>query len=171
MQNNIWFVFAKFYYRQTYHVPYVTIHSKMNYIPQAILCWLFPNTSCAVLLKSVRLGKNVITRFVKEYPVSSVPSKKQESGKISNDRCGGGQERNRTQKPAFVFDGMWLTVSTDTIGRSNRHWWSKFPSVIHEVPLHELQVWFPSVYKQMLRRFPTFQVATTCFSCSPPHLN
>ena len=23
--------------------------------------------------------------------------------------------------------------------------------------------WFPSVYKQMLRRFPTFQVATTCF--------
>jgi len=30
---------------------------------------------------------------------------------------------------------------------------------------------FPSVYKQMLRRFPTFQVATTCFSCSPPDLN
>ena len=31
--------------------------------------------------------------------------------------------------------------------------------------------WFPCVYKQMLRRFPTFQVATTCFSCSPPDLN
>ena len=31
--------------------------------------------------------------------------------------------------------------------------------------------WFPSVYKQMLRWFPTFQVATTCFSCSPPDLN
>ena len=31
--------------------------------------------------------------------------------------------------------------------------------------------WFPCVYKQMLRRFPTFQVATTCFSCSPPELN
>ena len=30
--------------------------------------------------------------------------------------------------------------------------------------------WFPCVYKQMLRRFPTFQVATTCFSCSPPEL-
>ena len=30
---------------------------------------------------------------------------------------------------------------------------------------------FPSVYKQMLRRFPTFQVAITCFSCSPPDLN
>ena len=31
--------------------------------------------------------------------------------------------------------------------------------------------WFPCAYKQMLRRFPTFQVATTCFSCSPPDLN
>ena len=31
--------------------------------------------------------------------------------------------------------------------------------------------WFPCVYKQMVRRFPTFQVATTCFSCSPPDLN
>jgi len=30
---------------------------------------------------------------------------------------------------------------------------------------------FPCVYKQMLRWFPTFQVATTCFSCSPPELN
>ena len=31
--------------------------------------------------------------------------------------------------------------------------------------------WFPCVYKQMLRRLPTFQVTTTCFSCSPPDLN
>ena len=31
--------------------------------------------------------------------------------------------------------------------------------------------WFPCVYKQMLRWFPTFQVATTCFSCIPPDLN
>ena len=31
--------------------------------------------------------------------------------------------------------------------------------------------WFPCVYKQMLRWFPTFQVATACFSCSPPDLN
>jgi hypothetical protein len=30
---------------------------------------------------------------------------------------------------------------------------------------------FPCVYKQTLRRLPTFQVATTCFSCSPPDLN
>ena len=31
--------------------------------------------------------------------------------------------------------------------------------------------WFRCVYKQMLRWFPRFQVATTCFSCSPPDLN
>jgi len=31
--------------------------------------------------------------------------------------------------------------------------------------------WFPCVYKQMLRWFPTLQVATTCFSCSPPDVN
>ena len=28
--------------------------------------------------------------------------------------------------------------------------------------------WFPSVYKRMLRWIPSFQVATTCLSCSPP---
>jgi hypothetical protein len=31
--------------------------------------------------------------------------------------------------------------------------------------------WFLRVYMQMLRRLPTFQVATTCFSCSSPDLN
>ena len=31
--------------------------------------------------------------------------------------------------------------------------------------------WFPCVYKQMLKWFSRFQVATTCFSCSPPDLN
>ena len=31
--------------------------------------------------------------------------------------------------------------------------------------------WFPCVYKQMLRWFPRFQIATTCFSYSPPDLN
>jgi len=30
--------------------------------------------------------------------------------------------------------------------------------------------WFPCVYKRTLRWFPSFQVATTCFSCSPPDL-
>jgi hypothetical protein len=31
--------------------------------------------------------------------------------------------------------------------------------------------WFPCVYMRMLRWFSRFQVATTCFSCSPPDLN
>ena len=31
--------------------------------------------------------------------------------------------------------------------------------------------WFPCVYKRMLRWFPRHQVATACFSCSPPDLN
>jgi hypothetical protein len=31
--------------------------------------------------------------------------------------------------------------------------------------------WFPCVYKRMLRWFPSFPVATTCFSCSSPDLN
>jgi hypothetical protein len=30
---------------------------------------------------------------------------------------------------------------------------------------------FPCVYKRMLRWFPSFQVATTCLSCSPPDFN
>ena len=30
---------------------------------------------------------------------------------------------------------------------------------------------FPCVYKRMLRWFPSFQIATTCLSCSPPDLN
>ena len=31
--------------------------------------------------------------------------------------------------------------------------------------------WFPRVFKRMLSWFPTFQVATTCLSCSPPDVN
>ena len=31
--------------------------------------------------------------------------------------------------------------------------------------------WFPRVFKQMLRWFPTLQVATTRFSCNPPDVN
>jgi len=31
--------------------------------------------------------------------------------------------------------------------------------------------WIPCFYKRLLRWSPSFQVATTCFSCSPPDLN
>ena len=37
--------------------------------------------------------------------------------------------------------------------------------------LHTGFSWFPCVYKQMLIWFPRLQVATACFSCSPPDLN
>ena len=47
---------------------------------------------------------------------------------------------------------------------------SVFGSFCERPPRHRFS-WFPCVYKQMLRWFPTFQVATTCFSCSPPNLN
>jgi len=30
--------------------------------------------------------------------------------------------------------------------------------------------WFPCVYKRMLRWFPSFQVSTSCSSCSNPDL-
>src|SRR5215468_10676051 len=41
-------------------------------------------------------------------------------------------------------------------------------------PATSIQVFFlgfPVSLKQMLRWFPSFQVATTCYSCSPPDLN
>jgi hypothetical protein len=37
-------------------------------------------------------------------------------------------------------------------------------------PLRHRLSWFPCVYKQMLRWFPRFQVAATCFLCSHPYL-
>ena len=45
-----------------------------------------------------------------------------------------------------------------------------FASSCDRPPRHRFFL-FPCVYKQMLRWFPRFQVATTCFSCSPPDLN
>ena len=46
--------------------------------------------------------------------------------------------------------------------------YSESPTTGH---LHTGLSWFPWVYKQKLRWFPTFQVATTCFSLIPPELN
>jgi hypothetical protein len=46
--------------------------------------------------------------------------------------------KKKIQKPVIVFEDTRLTLSTNT----NRHWLSKFPSAIQEVPLHELEVVF-----------------------------
>ena len=58
----------------------------------------------------------------------------------------------------FTSDAGLLAISQYSEGPATRHLDTGFS-------------WFHCVYKQMLRWFPRFQVATTCFSCSPPDLN
>ena len=58
----------------------------------------------------------------------------------------------------FTLDAVLLAISQ----------YSEVPATCH---LDTGFSWFPCVYKQMLRWFPRFQVATTCFSCSAPDLN
>ena len=58
----------------------------------------------------------------------------------------------------FTLDAGLLAISQYSEGPATGHLDTGFS-------------WFPCVYKQMLRWFPTFQVATTCLSCSPPDLN
>ena len=58
-----------------------------------------------------------------------------------------------------------FTLDTGLLARSQ---YSEGPATGH---LDTGFSWFPCVYKQMLRWFPRFQVATTCFSYSPPDLN
>ena len=61
-----------------------------------------------------------------------------------------------------------LLFSTLDAGLLARSQYSEGPATDH---LDTGFSWFPCVYKQMLRWFPRFQVATTCFLCSPPDLN
>ena len=61
--------------------------------------------------------------------------------------------------------GFFLTLDAGLLARSQ---YSEGPATGH---LDTGFSWFPYAYKQMLRCFSTFQVATTCFSCSPPDLN
>ena len=58
----------------------------------------------------------------------------------------------------FTLDAGLLAISHHSEGPATGHLDTGFS-------------WFPCVYKQMLRWFPRFQVATTPFSCSPPDLN
>ena len=69
---------------------------------------------------------------------------------------------------AYVLYYVCIAVFTLDAGLLARSQYSKGPATGH----HDTGFsWFPCVYKQMLRWFPTFQVATTCFSCSPTDLN
>ena len=63
--------------------------------------------------------------------------------------------------------GTFLLFTSDA-GLLARSRYSEGPATGH---LDTGFSWFPCVYKQMLRWFPSLQVATTCFSCSPPDLN
>ena len=62
----------------------------------------------------------------------------------------------------------FIAVFTLDAGLLARSQYSEGPATGH---LETGFSWFPCVYKQMLRWFPRFQVATTCFSCSPRDLN
>ena len=68
----------------------------------------------------------------------------------------------------YLLYYVCIAVFTLDAGLLARSQYSEGPAIGH---LDTGFSWFPCVYKQMLRRFPTFQVATTCFSCSPPDLN
>ena len=63
-----------------------------------------------------------------------------------------------------IFIGRWYHLPM----KMARSQYSEGPATGH---LDTGFSWFPCVYKQMLRWFPRIQVATTCFSCSPPDLN
>ena len=68
----------------------------------------------------------------------------------------------------YLLYYVCIAVFTLDAGLLARSQYSEGPATGH---LDTCFSWFPCVYKQMLRWFPTFQVATTCFSCSPPDLN
>ena len=68
----------------------------------------------------------------------------------------------------YLLYCVGITVFTLVAGLLARSQYPEVPATGH---LNTGFSCFPCVYKQMLRRFPTFQVATTCFLCSPPDLN
>jgi hypothetical protein len=72
--------------------------------------------------------------------------------------------------PSYVYLLYYVRIAVVTLdaGLLARSQYSEGPATGH---FDTGFSWFPCVYKQMLRRFPRFQVATTCFSCSPPDLN
>ena len=73
-----------------------------------------------------------------------------------------------TRLHCFFFYCIAVFFCTSDAGLLARSQCSEGPATGH---LDTGFSWFPCVYKQMLRWFPTFHVATTCFSCSPPDLN
>ena len=75
-------------------------------------------------------------------------------------------DNNNNNDSYYILD-YYVCIALDA-GLLARSQYSKGPATDH---LDTGFSWSPCVYKQMLRWFPTFQVATTCFSRSPPDLN
>ena len=73
----------------------------------------------------------------------------------------------RSSFTSIINMGFLLYFNLD-VGLLARSQYSEVPATDH---LDTGFSWFPCVYKQTLRWFPRFHVATTCFSCSPPDLN
>jgi len=71
---------------------------------------------------------------------------------------------------SYVYLLFYVCVAIFTLdpGLLARNHYSEGPATDH---LDTGFSWFPCVYKQILRWFPRFQGAITCFSCNPPDLN
>jgi hypothetical protein len=68
----------------------------------------------------------------------------------------------------YLLYFMCIAVLTLDAGLLARSQYPEGPATGH---LDTGSSWFPCVYKRMLRWYPSFQVATTCLSCSPPDFN
>ena len=68
----------------------------------------------------------------------------------------------------YLLYYLYIAVLTLDAGLLARSQYPEGPATGH---LDTGFSWFPCVYKRMLGWFPSFQVATTCLSCSPPDLN
>jgi len=68
----------------------------------------------------------------------------------------------------YLLYYICIVVFTLDAGLLARSQYSEGPATGH---LETGFSWSPCVYKQMLRWLLIFQVATMCFSCSPPDLN
>ena len=68
----------------------------------------------------------------------------------------------------YLLYCVCIAVFTLDAGLLARSQYSEGPATGH---LDTGFSWFPCAQKQILRWFPRFQVATICFSCSPPDLN
>ena len=75
----------------------------------------------------------------------------------------------RVLLPSYVYLLHYVCIAAPTLdaGLLARSQYPEGPVTGH---LDTGSSWFPCTYKRMLRWFPSFQVATTCLSCSPPDL-